>query len=78
MQPTVTIKCIRNQWILKDEKYQYLLNNLNKPLPLAGIWWTDDGTIDHIIIRHDEGIITLFSNNRIKGEFLNGIKFQLG
>ena len=77
MKPTVTIESLGCQYILEDEKYQYIVDNLGKPLPLANIWW-DEGNVTHFSIRCGDGIITIFDTNKPKGEFWNGIKLQLG
>lgn len=78
MKPTVIIKRINNKYILSDEQFKYIVDHLNKPLPLADLWWSGDGELRHLSIHTDEGLITLFDNNDIKGELLNGIKFRLG
>ena len=78
MKPTVIIKRINNKYLLSDEKFKYIVDHLNKPLPLANLWWDDEGKLRHLSIHRDKGLITLFDNNHIKGEFLNGIEFRLG
>ena len=78
MKPTIIIKHINNKHILSDEEFKYIVDHLNKPLPLANLWCSDDGELRHLSIHTDEGLITLFDNNDIEGEFLNGIEFRLG
>lgn len=78
MKPTIIIKYIKNKHILSDEEFEYIVDHLNQPLPLANLWWDDKGKLKHLSIHRGKGLITLFDNNHIKGEFGNGIKFQLG
>ena len=81
MQPvTITIKSIGSQYLLEDEKYQYLLDNLNKPLKIKMLWFDDNGCLNHIAIDWPEAeeIITLFKNNNIEGEISHGIELQFG
>ena len=78
MKPTVTITDLGCQYILEDENYQYILDNLNKPLPLATIWWNDAGDVTHFAVHRGDRLITIFNSNKPKGAFWNGIKFQFG
>ena len=79
MRPTVTFSSVDCQFLLEDEKYQYLIDNLGEPLPLATVWWGRDGSVDHFAVyMDDEEIIVIFNTNKPKGEFWNGIKFQFG
>ena len=78
MKPTIIIKRINNKYLLSDQEFKYIVDHLNKPLPLANLWWGNDGELRHLSIHRDEGLITLFGNNDIKAEFLDGIKFRLG
>ena len=78
MNATVTIKHINNKYILSDEEFEYIVDHLNKPLPLVTLWWDDKGELRHLSIYRDKGVTTLFDNNHIEGEFLNGIEFRLG
>ena len=78
MTPTIIIKRINNKYILSDEEFKYIVDHLNKPLPLADLWWNDEGKLVHLCIHRDKGLITLFDNNDIEGEFLDGIEFRLG
>ena len=78
MKPVIIIKRINNKYILSDQEFKYIVDHLNKPLPLATLWWGDDGELEHLAIYGDKGLITLFDNNDIEGEFLDGIEFRLG
>ena len=78
MKPVIIIKRINNKYLLSDEEFKYIVDHLNKPLPLVTLWWDDDGELRHLSINRDKGLITLFDDNDIEGEFLNGIEFQLG
>ena len=78
MEPKVILTKVNKQHVLSDEEYAFLLDNLNKPLPLANIWWNEEGELRHLSIHHRETVIVLFDYNKVEGEFFNGIKFQLG
>lgn len=78
MKPTVIIKSLESQYILEDEKYQYILDNLDKPLPLAAIRWSSSGELTHFVIHYKDDTITIFNTNKPKGAFWNGVKFQFG
>ena len=78
MKPTVTIESIDCQYVLEDEKYQYIIDNLGKPLPLATIFWNEEGVMSHFAIHYGKYTICIFNANKAKGVFWNGIKFQFG
>ena len=78
MKPTVVINSIGSKGILNDAEYEYILNHTNEPLPLCTMWFDRAGTMDYLSVYAGEALITLFDNNHVKGEFGNGIKFQLG
>ena len=78
MQPTVTVKSIKNRHLLTDEQYDFILENIGEPLYLAAVWFDREGQLVHFTVYFGETVITLFDNNVIEGEFGNGIKFQLG
>lgn len=78
MKPTIIIKHINNKYILSYEEFNYIVDHLNKPLSLATLWWDDKGELRHLSIYRGKGLITLFDNNHIEGEFGNGIEFRLG
>lgn len=79
MKPTVTIQSIDAKYILEVEEHQYILEHLNEPLALAGLWFDHKGKLDHVTLRAENSkVITLFTNNHVKGVFSNGIEFQLG
>ena len=77
MKPTIIIKHINNKYLLSDQQFKYIVKHLNKPLPLAKLWWSDDGKLRHLSIHRSKGVITLFENNDVEGEFLDGIEFRL-
>ena len=61
--PTVVIKSINRQDQLTDEKFEWLKENLNKPLPLSGIDYWRNGGISHIVIyKGDDDIVVLFNS----------------
>ena len=78
MHPTVTIKSIKNRYLLNDEQYGFILMNIGKPLQLASAWFVREGRLVNLTIYFGDEVITLFEDNLIEGEFGNGIKFQLG
>lgn len=78
MNSTVTIKSIKNRYLLTDKEYDYILENIGKPLQLATMWIDRDGRLLHFAVYFKDAVITLFVQNIIEGEFSNGIKFQLG
>lgn len=78
MNPTVTIKSIKNRHILTDEDYDCILENIGKPMQLACAWFNKEGQLIHLTVYFGHTVITLFNANVIEGEFGNGIKFQLG
>lgn len=78
MNPTVTIKSIKNRHLLTDKEYDYILENIDKPIQLADAWFDREGQLIHFTVYFGDTVITLFDDNVIKGEFGNGIKFQLG
>lgn len=43
--PTINIKSINSQGVLDDADYQYILDNLNKDIPLLGLNFTADGEL---------------------------------
>ena len=77
MKPNVIIHSIGSKYILEDDEYEFILANLNKPLPLAQLWWTSEGALDHVTVHFGNKVLLLFRRNNVEGEFLNGIKFQL-
>ena len=78
MNATVTIKSIKNKHLLTDKAYNYILENIGKPLQLAAVWFDSKGKLAHFTVHFGDTVITFFDNNVIEGEFGNGIKFQLG
>lgn len=78
MHPTVTIKSIKNRYLLTDKEYDLILKNIGKPFQLASVWFNKEDQLVHFTVRSSDGVITLFDDNVIEGEFGNGIKFQLG
>lgn len=78
MNTKVTIKSIKNRYLLSNEQYAFILENLGKPILLASMWFTRDGQLEHITVYFGDTVITLFDINIIEGEFGNGIKFRLG
>lgn len=78
MNATVTIKSIKNKHLLTDKAYNYILENIGKPLQLAATWFNGEGQLMHLTVHFGDTVITLFDNNDIKGEFLDGIEFRLG
>ena len=77
MEPIVIIKSIGAQYILDSSEYEFIKENLNKPLRLALLRWNDEGELTSVAVRYRDTIICLNDYNCIKGEFFNGIKFQL-
>ena len=78
MNPTVTIKSIKNKHLLTDKAYNYILENIDKPLQLAAVWFNSKGKLAYLTVHFGDTVITFFDNNVIEGEFSNGIKFRLG
>ena len=78
MNPTVTIKSIKDRHLLTDEEHNFILNNIGKPLQLATMWFSEEGQLIHLAVHFGDAVITLFDDNLVEGEFSNGIKFQLG
>lgn len=78
MNATVTIKSIKNRYLLTDKEYDYILENIGKPLQLADAWLDKEGRLLHFVVYFGDAVITLFDQNIIEGEFSYGIKFQLG
>ena len=78
MNPTVTINSIKSRYLLNDEQYDYILENIGQPLQLASPWFDREGQLVHLTVYFGDTVITLFEENVIEGEFDNGIKFQLG
>lgn len=78
MKPTVVINSIGSKGILNDAEYEYILNHTNEPLPLCTVWFDDTGRMAYLSVHIGKALITLFDRNHVKGEFDNGIKFQLG
>ena len=46
----VTIKSIGKQNIMSDEDFEWVKENLNKPLPLSSIEWGKSGNILYIAV----------------------------
>ena len=78
MNPTLIIKSIKNKRLLNDEQYNFILENIGKPLQLASAWFDREGQLVHLTLYFGDTVITLFDDNIIEGEFNNGIEFQLG
>ena len=78
MNPTITIKSIKNRHLLTDEEYDFILENIDEPLQLAAVWFDREGQLVHFTAYFGDTVITLFDDHVIEGEFGNGIKFQLG
>lgn len=78
MKPTVTIKSIKNRYLLDDEQYDFILENIGVPMQLAAVWFDEEGQLAHFTVRLGDTVVTFFDKNAIEGEFGNGIKFQLG
>ena len=78
MNPTVTIKSIKNRHLLTDEQNDFILENIGKPLQLAAVWFDREGQPIHLTVYFGNTVITLFNNNVMEGEFSNGIEFRLG
>lgn len=58
--PTIRIFSIKAQYILSNEDYNYIVDNLNKDLPLMSVNFTHSGRLWSIAIYTDEGCISLF------------------
>jgi hypothetical protein len=75
---TVKIHSIKNQYILSDDEFRYILANLNKPLPVMSLNYSSlDGHMWSISIyrktKTDKvACITLFTDSTS-----NGIEFTL-
>lgn len=78
MNPTVIIKSIKDRYLLTDKEYAFILENIDKPLKLASVWFDKKGRMAHFTVHFGSKVITFFDNNVIEGEFGNGIEFQLG
>lgn len=78
MQPKVIIRSIEKQYLLTTEQYEALKNSLGQPIRLVSPWWNEQGNIISMVVCIGAHFITLFSSNKVKGEFTNGIKFQIG
>ena len=78
MNPTVTIKSIKHRHLLNDEQYDFILENIGKPLQLATAWFDREGQLVHFAVYFGNMVITFFSDNVMEGEFSNGIEFRLG
>ena len=78
MNATVTIKSVKNKYLLTDEAYNYILEHIGKPLQLASVWFYKEGQLAHFTVHFGSAVITLFDDNVVEGEFGNGIEFQLG
>ncbi len=78
MNATVIIKSIKNRHVMTDKEYNYILENVGKPLQLATMWFDGDGRLCDFAVYFGNTVIVLFDDNGIEGEFSNGIKFQLG
>lgn len=51
-----------------EEKYQYLLDNLNNEIPIGSINWYRDGTLCTIAVLYKDTIITVFASQLIEYE----------
>lgn len=61
MKPYVIIHSIGSQDILPDDKYQYILDNLDKSLQLNSISFYKDGRICYFSIMYKEDdVLTIF------------------
>lgn len=78
MNATVTIKSIKNKYLLTDKTYNYILEHLGKPLQLASVWFDSEGKLAHFTVHFNDTVVTFFDDNGIEGEFSDGIEFQLG
>lgn len=60
----VKINSIKSQHLLADYKFEYILENIGKPLPLECINFFPDGKLSFISIYGPEGdLIVLFEEN---------------
>ena len=78
MKPTVIVTSMDCQYIMEDEKYHYIIDNLGKPLPLAAIFWNEKGDLNHFAVHYGTRTICIFNTNKAKGVFWNGVEFQFG
>ena len=54
----ICIHSIGSQYCLEDESYQWLLDNLEKPLPVYSLAFDKDGRLYHISIYDYRGSVT--------------------
>lgn len=60
----VKINSIKSQYLLADYQFEYILENVGKPLPLEGINFYPNGEVFFISIYDPEGdLIILFEQN---------------
>lgn len=59
--PTINIKSIKSQGVLDNADYQYILDNLNKDIPLLGLNFTADGELWALAVYKGDGdCVSLF------------------
>lgn len=61
----IMIHTIKNQYLLTNEQYVFILKNLGKTLTLLEILYYNTGELHCITIKDEENCLTLFANNEI-------------
>ena len=77
---TVTINSIGKQNIMSDEDFEWVKENLNKPLPLSSIEWSKEGRLMYIAVWKDSiepsVVILWIEENKVSCTF-DGIKMTV-
>ena len=73
----VVIKLIKNRYLLKDAEYEWIKENLNKPLRIASISFdADTGEVDMLVVRMNaDAVVVLFVNDFLGNG--NGVEYEL-
>lgn len=77
MQPVVIIHHIGRKEVLKNDEFQFIVENLHKPLAVASMHWNKEGELCLLTLFHKDTVLTLFNSNIIEGEFTDGTEFHL-
>lgn len=71
------IKSIKRQYILPQSEYEWIKENLNKPLRMASISFdADTGEVDMLVVRMNaDAVVVLFVDDSFGNG--NGVEFEL-
>jgi len=60
----IYIHKIKSQYIMCDEEFKWLMDNIGKELPVMGLLFDDEGNLSSVSLYHGEhSAVTLFKQN---------------